>query len=193
MKSETLAVRNLLRDLGNRKNHPIYPLHQVHHAPQTPEGLRRGAGHDIPRWRRGLVIGAVGGELFRVSEDPYQPPKTAGESEGPLFQKHALIDIVKGWEKLRVAYNLILLLPGIAILVLWIDRQRLPVSVLVVEAILVAIAANLAFLLGPAAEMYFRALFRRGESIGFGRMLIFGAGLVVSAGVFLMAFLLGMA
>lgn len=136
-------------------------------------------------WEGGVEVGGV-------PEDPYQPPRSDGEPDGRLFDKHALVDIVRGWEKLRIAYNLILLLPGLGIAALWMTRQQLPAIFVVVQVVLVAIAANLAFLLGPAAELYFRALFRRGEPIGFGRMLIFGAGLVVSAGVFLVALLLGM-
>lgn len=126
-----------------------------------------------------------------MSEDPYQPPKSDGDA--PVLSKHALVEVVRAWEKLRIAYNLTLLLPGLGIAALWMTRQQLPVVFVIVQVILVMVAANLAFLLGPAAEVYFRALFRKGETIGFGRMLIFGAGLVVSAGVFLVALLLGMA
>lgn len=126
-----------------------------------------------------------------MSEDPYQPPKSDGEAR--LLSKHVLVEVVRGWEKLRIAYNLILLLPGLGIAALWMTRQQLPPIFVIVQVVLVTIAANLAFLLGPAAEVYFRAIFRKGETIGFGRMLIFGAGLVVSAGVFLVALLLGMA
>ena len=126
-----------------------------------------------------------------MSEDPYQPPNSDGDTR--LLSKHSLVEVVRAWEKLRIAYNLILLLPGLGIAALWMSRQQLPMVFVIVQVVLVAIAANLAFLLGPAAEVYFRALFRKGETIGFGRMLIFGAGLVVSAGVFLIVLLLAMA
>jgi hypothetical protein len=125
-----------------------------------------------------------------MPEDPYAPPSEARRDAPGLLEKHALVDIVRGWERLRILYNLILLFPGLAITALWIQRQPVTVTVAVVEALLVAVLANLAFFLGPAAELYFRALFRRGEAIGRGRWLIFGAGLVVSAGAFLVALLL---
>jgi hypothetical protein len=124
-----------------------------------------------------------------MSENPYRPPTQDLES-GALLHRHALIDIVRSWEKLRILYNLILLLPGLGILFLQARQFHLSPLVAVVEALVVAAGANFAFLLGPAAELYFRALFRRGESIGRGRLLIFGAGLVVSAGVFLIALLM---
>ena len=63
----------------------------------------------------------------------------------------------------------------------------MPLAVGVLGAVLIGIGANVAYFLGPLTELYFRALFRNGESIGQGRKLIFGAGLVVSAGVFLLA------
>ncbi len=125
-----------------------------------------------------------------MQDDPYQPPKSADEA--PLLAKHALVEVVRAWEKLRIAYNLILLLPGLGITAWWMSRDSLPLGFVIIEVVLVAVGANLAFLLGPAAELYFRALFRKGESIGFGRLLIFGAGLVVSAGVFLVTLLLGL-
>lgn len=113
--------------------------------------------------------------------DPYAPP-----SAPPVANDHATLgELVRGWEKLRVIYNGILLLPGIGVLALWITRQNLPVPVAVVGGILFGIGANVAFMLGPLAELYLRGLFRNGASLGKGRLLILGAGLVVSAGVML--------
>ena len=126
-----------------------------------------------------------------MDDDPYSPPRSGGEPDPRLFGKQALVEIVRGWEKLRIAYNLILLVPGLGIGALWMTRQQLPVAFVIIQVVLLALGANFAFLLGPAAELYFRALFSRGEPIGVGRILIFGAGLVVSAGVLLAAFLLG--
>lgn len=119
-------------------------------------------------------------------ENPYAPPKT--DEEVLILQKAAMREIVLGWEKLRLLYNVILLVPGILILGLWTIRGGMPWGVAVFSAVAVAVGANVSFFLGPLGELYFRALFRNGESIGKGRWLIFGAGLVVSAGVFLIAF-----
>ena len=113
--------------------------------------------------------------------NPYAPP-----SASPLASDHATLgELVRAWEKLRLIYNGIMILPGIGVLVLWITRQQLPIPAAVVGGILFGIGANVAFMLGPLAELYLRGLFRNGASLGKGRMLVFGAGLVVSAGVML--------
>ncbi|MCU0797434.1 MAG: hypothetical protein MUF31_16055 [Akkermansiaceae bacterium] len=117
--------------------------------------------------------------------NPYAPPVSADKDSAP--DRHALRDIVSGWERLRLLYNLVLLLPGVIVLILWNQRQQMPFGFGLVSAAMVAIGANIAFFLGPLAELYFRGLFRQGAPIGRGRWLIFGAGLVVSFGVFALA------
>ena len=115
--------------------------------------------------------------------NPYAPP-----SASPLAEdRAALAELVRSWEKLRLLYNGILLLPGLGVLILWITRQHLPVPAAMVGGILVGIGANVAFMLGPLAELYLRGLFRNGASLGKGRLLIFSAGIIVSAGVFLIS------
>ncbi|MEM1083441.1 MAG: hypothetical protein AAGI48_04920 [Verrucomicrobiota bacterium] len=123
-----------------------------------------------------------------MPENPYEPPRDTGKGGG-LLELPALREVVVGWEKLRLLYNVILLIPGIGILALMIKRQDLPLGAAVAGAIFMGIGANLAFMLGPIVEIYFRGLFRNGQTIGRGRWLIFGAGLVVSAGVFGLALL----
>lgn len=123
-------------------------------------------------------------------ENPYAPPSI---EEGMLKQqKEALREIVIGWEKLRLLYNVILLVPGLVILALWTHRHGMPMLAALVSAVFVGVGANAAYLLGPLSELYFRGLFRNGESLGRGRWLIFGAGLVVSGGVFLLALMGGL-
>ena len=118
--------------------------------------------------------------------DPYAPPRSHGDGDY-LSNKSALKEVVSAWEKLRLIYNGLLLIPGILIEAIMVVRQDMPIEVAVIGAVLVGTGANVAYFLGPLAELYFRALFRNGESIGRGRLLIFGAGLVISAGVFLLA------
>ncbi|MEO5714291.1 MAG: hypothetical protein ABIT37_12460 [Luteolibacter sp.] len=114
--------------------------------------------------------------------DPYRTPQAADSSDPDIA---ALGELVRAWEKLRLLYNGIMILPGLGVLALWISRANLPIPVAIVFAIIVGLGANTAFFLGPLAELYLRALFRRGEGIGKGRWLIFSAGLVVSAAVVL--------
>ncbi len=95
-----------------------------------------------------------------------------------------MVEVVRGWEKLRLYYNLILSLPGLGIL--WLGSDQISVGEGFIAAILVGLGANIAFLLGPLTEVYLRGLFFQGRSIGRGRLLIFGAGLAISAGFFLL-------
>ena len=116
-----------------------------------------------------------------IEPNPYAPP-----SAPPVASDHATLgELVRGWEKLRLIYNGIMILPGTGVLVLWVTRQKLPVPAAIVVGILFGIGANVAFMLGPLAELYLRGLFKNGASLGRGRLLVFGAGLVISAGVLL--------
>lgn len=99
----------------------------------------------------------------------------------------ALRELVRSWEKLRLIYNGIMILPGIGVLALWCAKAAMPVPAAIFLGIVTGINANIAFFLGPLSELYLRGLFRNGESIGKGRRLIFAAGLVVSGGVVLLA------
>jgi len=114
--------------------------------------------------------------------NPYAPPTA------PLdpFDPAALSELVRAWEKLRLFYNGIVLLPGISILVAWNIHQHTPQSVAIVSGLFVGFCANIAFFLGPLVELYQRGFFRYGATLGKERWLIFGAGLVVSVAVLLM-------
>jgi hypothetical protein len=118
-----------------------------------------------------------------VNENPYAPPGAGPEPDDP--QRLALREIVLAWEKLRLWYNAILLVPGLAILAGWVGKQGMPLWFALLMAVMVAAGANFCFLLGPAAELYLRGLFRQGRPLGRGRLLIFG--LIVSLGVFAVA------
>lgn len=124
-----------------------------------------------------------------MDPDPYAPPRNEPERRD---DPPALREVVLGWERLRLLYNGLLLVPGLAVIAVWSLRQGMPLAAGLGGALVVAIGANLAFFLGPLAELYLRGLFRNGESIGRGRWLIFGAGLVVSGGLFLLVLLGGL-
>jgi hypothetical protein len=120
-----------------------------------------------------------------VSENPYAPPGAGPEPED--HQRPALREIVLAWEKLRLWYNIILAVPGLAVIAGGVGKQGMPFFLALVMAAMVAVGANFCFLLGPVAELYLRGLFRNGQPLGRGRLLIFGAGVVVSLGVFAVA------
>lgn len=117
-----------------------------------------------------------------TSPNPYAPPTSE-----PTDQPSTLGEMVRAWEKLRLLYNGVMILPGIGVLALWINRSNLPIPAAIALGLLIGIGANTAFFLGPLGELYLRALFRREEGIGKGRWLIFTTGLVVSGAVVLFA------
>jgi hypothetical protein len=113
--------------------------------------------------------------------NPYAPPSTPPLDE----DRAALVELVRGWEKLRLLYNGIMILPGTCVLILWVTRQQLPLPAAIIGGILTGIGANATFILGPLAELYLRGFLKNGASLGKGRLLIFSAGLAVSGGVLL--------
>lgn len=124
--------------------------------------------------------------------DPYAPPQNASSERQVVVNESALRELVVAWERLRLVYNVILLVPGLVIESIWVTGQGMPLGVAFLGAGMIAVGANIAYFLGPLAELYFRGVFRNGESIGRGRMLIFGLGLLVSAGVFALALLVSL-
>lgn len=120
--------------------------------------------------------------------NPYAPPAV-----GPLAYRDdpaTLGELVRAWEKLRLLYNGIMILPGIGVLALWCGKTEMPFAAAIIFGIGTGIGANVAFFLGPLSELYLRGLFRKGAPIGKGRWLIFTAGLVVSGGVILLAMII---
>lgn len=116
--------------------------------------------------------------------DPYAPPSIT--LHPVLEQKPALRELVLAWEKLRILYNALLLLPGLAILFTLVTEENIGVIEALVMAAFVGLGANCCFFLGPASELYLRGLFRKGEPIGRGRWLIFGSGTLLSLMLFVL-------
>ena len=83
--------------------------------------------------------------------------------------------IVKEWELLRVLYNLILLIEGLALTSMYMDRIH-PVAY-VCGVIAFGLAANLCYCLGPLLEFYLAAF---GIRVGRNRYVLFLAGTVFS-------------
>lgn len=122
----------------------------------------------------------------RIAEmDPYEPPKSDGDAA--LRGECAVRRIVVEWERLRLVYNAVLLVPGLVVLWAMVRYAGMPAGVAAAGGVVVGVGANVAFFLGPLAEFYLSAVFLGGRPIGRGRWLFFGAGLVVSLGLFLLA------
>jgi hypothetical protein len=87
------------------------------------------------------------------------------------------------WEKLRIVYNLLLLVQGLTCeWFLWqfhkITDYPLRVDVQVTEAIVFGVLANLFYCLGPAADVCVYRILR--WRMGLTRHLLFAAGLLFS-------------
>ena len=119
--------------------------------------------------------------------DPYAPPSSPALPADD--QRPALREIVLGWEKLRLLYNGLLAVPGILVLNSMIGQFGMGLVEAILSGVFVAVCANLCYLLGPVAELYLRGLFRRGESLGRGRWLIFGSGTLLSLFLFILTFI----
>ena len=110
---------------------------------------------------------------------------------------------VKSWEKLRLLYNVILLLPGIALIWRIIHLQQVAMvgrppgmgfpimhsAELVIRAFVFGLCANLCFCLGLYTEVVITAL---GFPLSARRIryVIFGVGLILSLAVMSMPWLL---
>lgn len=120
--------------------------------------------------------------------DPYAPPAAAvraSDAAPAPGEIHALCELVRGWEKLRLLYNAILLPAGLIVLSALVIRSNLPVPAAIAGGLFVGFGANAAFFLGPLAELYLRGWLTRGAPFRHGRKVLFIAGLAVSLLVFL--------
>lgn len=121
--------------------------------------------------------------------DPYTPPASSPwDTDAPqekIWQTTTSArEIVKGWEKRRLYFNGILLLPGIGILL----TLGVPASEFIGAALTFGIMGNIAFCLGPLTELYACAITSKPEQPKL-RNILFGLGLGGSLILFLFIYL----
>lgn len=121
-----------------------------------------------------------------MSDNPYLAPNLQNE-----FPERACVTdarlIVREWERLRLFYNGVLAVFGVAVLVWLASVSFLPMTMLLFGAVAVAIGANVCFCLGPLWEIY-SCVFREMSSFSpKPRLLVFSVGLALS--LFLFAFM----
>ncbi len=87
--------------------------------------------------------------------------------------------VVIAWEKLRLLYNVILLLVGIIALFILINYYRESTNMVLLQTVVFAFLANLAFFAGPVCELYLRA-FRHVSNAQSLRWILFTVGTIVS-------------
>lgn len=91
--------------------------------------------------------------MTELNENPYQSPQAVITEHGH-WQSPPLVDwksILKRWEILRIAYNLIIGLTGLLILAM-IPPSFLRIAIC--ASIFYGILANAMYLLGPVTELY---------------------------------------
>ena len=65
--------------------------------------------------------------------------------------------MVVAWERMRLKYNLILLLPGLIVLIVYVAGNKMPVAAALIGAIMTALAANVCYFLGAVSEFFVSA------------------------------------
>ena len=112
-------------------------------------------------------------------QDPYATPTSEVKTPERDCATNAR-KIVREWENLRFRYNAILFVAGVIVLwVMW-KKSVLTPTMLLVEVVTIAIGANVAFLLGPAWEVYSCVYRNKSHYDSRSRLLLFGAGVFFS-------------
>lgn len=110
--------------------------------------------------------------------DAYAPPMAESL---PVMARHEVRAVIVAWERLRIIYNVVLLVAGVGAISLWEFLGMVPVLLGVVG---VGIGANACFFAGPLAELYSMGIRRSGPWKSSGRWLVFGGGLGFSLCLF---------
>ena len=110
--------------------------------------------------------------------NPYTPPES--QNLEITKQRESIRELVMGWERLRLRYNIILLPFGLAAGIIWVYYSFPIIEGAIFGAVAFAIVANIAFLLGPAFELYSRALLMNGRKSSVLRNVSFWLGTAFS-------------
>jgi hypothetical protein len=109
-------------------------------------------------------------------------PYTSPESDRDPTKKPLNIElreIVIGWERMRILYNIILLLIGIIAIFFLLRTPYFKLEETILSAIAFGIFANVCFCAGPVAETYIRAIFNN-QDIRSLRLALFILGTLLS-------------
>ncbi|BDS05129.1 hypothetical protein NT6N_01690 [Oceaniferula spumae] len=118
-------------------------------------------------------------------ENPYAAPQSQPGNEMDFRVIGSPRAVVLAWEKLRLKYNVILLIPGLIVLAIYISQQELAVIGSIFGGGLMAAGANLGYFLGPISELYLCAFSNKAELPVY-RKYAFWAGVVGSLGLFVL-------
>ena len=120
--------------------------------------------------------------------NPFDPPEASLEvASGNLDQ---IKEIIRGWEGLRLRYNLILLVTGLLLLIVG-HLAGVAIWFTVFPAFCVGLGANACYFMGPLVEFYACAMFRERPFSNQVRFRVWLAGLLFSLGGFALTGLIG--
>ncbi len=110
--------------------------------------------------------------------NPYSSPESNQTSDSKPLNSE-LRDIVIGWERMRVLYNIILFLVGITAIFVMMRAPFFELAEVILPAIAFGIFANVCFCAGPTAETYIRVIFNT-QDVKSVRMGLFILGTLLS-------------
>ncbi len=90
--------------------------------------------------------------------NPYSSPEPDQASDSKPVHSE-LRDIVIGWERLRILYNIILFLVGVIAIFVCLRAPYFELAETILPAIVFGVFANACFCAGPTAETYIRVIF----------------------------------
>lgn len=118
------------------------------------------------------------GRATDSSTNPYAPP-ASHTTEVIIPTKVDSRNIMVAWESMRLRYNLILLLPGLIVIIIYVAGVGLPFGVALIGSAMTALAANACYLLGALSEIIVSALVKTSEHPGY-RKTTYYAGIAFS-------------
>jgi len=87
-----------------------------------------------------------------IEENPYATPKTEVTDQPPPTLTDNPRPIPAAWEKMRIRYNIILLVAGLIVILIYVTQYQMPPFVGLVGAVFVAAIANVCYFLGTISE-----------------------------------------
>ena len=111
--------------------------------------------------------------------NPYSSPDSDQNISSNTSVNSELSEIVKGWERMRIHYNIILLVTGIIAILLLMRTAYFNLEESLLPAIAFGISANICFCAGPVVEIYVRVIFNM-QHIRPLRIKLFILGTIIS-------------
>lgn len=110
--------------------------------------------------------------------NPYNTPET-DQSSDTKPHNNELREIVIGWERMRVLYNIIMFLVGVVAIFISTRAPYFSLEEALFPAIIFGIFSNICFCSGPTIEIYYRVIFNPQDKRSL-RLILFVLGTLLS-------------